>query len=227
MVTGSRSVAGGVGASVMNKQASKYNESEGELLLNWVKQAQLRDGTLLCKLALKLEPNSIKGMTEKASSAFQQMSNLELFIDFCRKQGVITQELFRAVDLVEARDLYSVCMTLNSLGRIMEKKGKPSPKHVSASEISGHETLGDETSGATKRRARRNVGRDETSGATKRRARRNVGRDETSGATKRRARRNVGRDETSGATKRRARRNVGRDETSGRERRAAKVGIRK
>ncbi|KAL3096286.1 hypothetical protein niasHS_004924 [Heterodera schachtii] len=148
---GSRSVAGGVGASIMNKQASKYNESEGELLLNWIKQvtgatmtvngtrenfqAQLKDGTLLCKLALKLEPNSIKGVTDKAGSAFQQMSNLELFIDFCRKQGVITQELFRAVDLVEARDLYSVCMTLNSLGRIMQKKGKSHPKHVSASEI--------------------------------------------------------------------------------------------
>ena len=151
MVSGSRSTASGVSASVMNKQASKYNEGEGELLLSWIKQVcganvpingtrenfqkQLMDGTLLCKLALKLEPNSIKGVNEKAASTFQQMANIELFLEFCRKQGVINQELFRAVDLVEARDLYSVCMTLNSLGRILAKKGKSHPKHVSASDI--------------------------------------------------------------------------------------------
>ncbi|KAL3096285.1 hypothetical protein niasHS_004923 [Heterodera schachtii] len=147
-----RSSSSGLSVAVMGKQANKYNAQEGTLLLEWIKKvtgtngiktdgsadnfvAQLKDGTLLCKLALKLEPNSIKGVTDKASSTFQQMSNLELFIDFCRKQGVITQELFRAVDLVEARDLYSVCMTLNSLGRIMEKRGKTGPRRVSVHEI--------------------------------------------------------------------------------------------
>uniref|UniRef100_A0A183CR51 Calponin-homology (CH) domain-containing protein n=1 Tax=Globodera pallida TaxID=36090 RepID=A0A183CR51_GLOPA len=123
-------------------QSSKYNAQEGALLLDWVKQitgqntvnvdgsrenfvAQLKDGTLLCNLANTLVPGSVKDVVvqtkTKSSSTFQQINNLELFIDF--------------FDLVEERDLYSVCMTLTSLGRIMVKRGKLGPRRVSAHEI--------------------------------------------------------------------------------------------
>uniref|UniRef100_A0A914I5Q6 Calponin-homology (CH) domain-containing protein n=1 Tax=Globodera rostochiensis TaxID=31243 RepID=A0A914I5Q6_GLORO len=151
-----RSSSSGLSVAVMGKQSSKYNAQEGALLLDWVKQitgqntvnvdgsrenfvAQLKDGTLLCNLANTLVPGSVKDVVvqakTKSSSIFQQINNLELFIDFCHKQGVLKQELFRAVDLVEERDLYSVCMTLTSLGRIMVKRGKPGPRRVSAHEI--------------------------------------------------------------------------------------------
>nr|CAD2184499.1 unnamed protein product [Meloidogyne enterolobii] len=146
-----RSVASGVGAAVMNKQASKYNEVEGELLLNWIKKVtgeniaingtrenfvkQLKDGTLLCKFANKIVPNSITKAQAKPNSTFQYMNNLELFLTFISSQGVPREEQFRAVDLVESRDLYSVCMTLNSLGRILERQGKTHPEQVKSSEI--------------------------------------------------------------------------------------------
>ncbi|CAK5015525.1 unnamed protein product [Meloidogyne enterolobii] len=142
-----RSVASGVGAA----QASKYNEVEGELLLNWIKKVtgeniaingtrenfvkQLKDGTLLCKFANKIMPNSITKAQAKPNSTFQYMNNLELFLTFISSQGVPREEQFRAVDLVESRDLYSVCMTLNSLGRILERQGKTHPEQVKSSEI--------------------------------------------------------------------------------------------
>ena len=146
-----RTVAGGIGASVLNKQASKYNEHEGEMLLSWVKKvtgenfstsgsrenfaAQLTDGTLLCKMANKIAPGAVTKCHAKPHGTFQFMNNLEQFLSFVNSQGVPREELFRAVDLVESRDLYSVCMTLMSWGRILQKQGKAHPEHLAASEI--------------------------------------------------------------------------------------------
>lgn len=156
-----RSSASGLSVTVLAKQANKYNEREGELLLVWIKDvvggrfntigerdnfhAVLKDGQLLCKLANEIEPDSITRINRPRklvwagenplTSRFSCMENINNFVEWARKQGVTVQETFQSDDLFEGRDLYSVCMTLHSLGRILEKRGMTHPPKVNTDQV--------------------------------------------------------------------------------------------
>ncbi|GMS81075.1 hypothetical protein PENTCL1PPCAC_3250 [Pristionchus entomophagus] len=141
----------GLAGAILDKQASKFNEDEASLLLEWIKeltkeemntsgdrrdfQDTLKDGTLLCKLINALKAGSIKKIM-KPMSNFNCLENINQFCTHARSLGVPDEETFQSVDLFDGRDLFSVTVTLRSLGKKVEKSlGIAGPKAVSKDKI--------------------------------------------------------------------------------------------
>ncbi|KAF8383139.1 cpn-4, partial [Pristionchus pacificus] len=142
---------GGIAGALLDKQANKFNEDEASLLLQWIKdvtkeevntdgdrkefQATLKDGTLLCRLINAIKPGTIKKIM-KPMSNFNCMENINQFCTAAAALGVPVEETFQSVDLFDGRDLFSVTVTLRSLGKKVAKSlGIPPPQAVSKDKI--------------------------------------------------------------------------------------------
>ncbi|KAK6731973.1 hypothetical protein RB195_008053 [Necator americanus] len=132
----------GMAGKILDKQASKFNEQEAGYLLEWIKGLtnedfdttgsrdnfldQLRDGQKLCKLMNAIADGTVKKIMKPISN-FNCMENLNQFTTSARKLGVKDEETFQSIDLFEGRDLFSVCVTLQSLARKVEKTHNIAP----------------------------------------------------------------------------------------------------
>ncbi|KAI6217295.1 Calponin-homology (CH) domain-containing protein [Aphelenchoides besseyi] len=142
---------GGLGAVVLDKQASKFNEEEAHYLLEWIKgltkeefntegsrqnfKEVLKDGQLLCKLLNAIQPGIIKKIMKPISN-FNCMENINLFVTTARTLGVNDEACFQSVDLFEHRDLFAVTMCLRVLAAKVEKSHNiVPPKQISKDRI--------------------------------------------------------------------------------------------
>lgn len=80
----------------------------------------LKDGVVLCKLANKMTPGSIKKIQERGTN-FQLMENIQRFQAFMKKYGLPESEIFQTADLFERRNIAQVTLSLYALGRITQK----------------------------------------------------------------------------------------------------------
>lgn len=78
----------------------------------------LKDGIVLCKLANKLTPGSVKKIQERGTN-FQLMENVQRFQAAIKKYGVPEEEIFQTADLFEKRNIAQVTLCLYSLGRLV------------------------------------------------------------------------------------------------------------
>ncbi|KAK0426219.1 hypothetical protein QR680_009595 [Steinernema hermaphroditum] len=139
----------GMAGAILDKQKAKFNEKEAKNLLEWIQSLTqesfptdaagfkevLADGQLLCKLLNAIQAGTVKKIMKPISN-FNCLENINQFCAGARKLGVKDEETFQSVDLFEGRDLFSVCVTLQSLARKVEKEfGIEPPKQISRDKI--------------------------------------------------------------------------------------------
>ncbi|XP_030767626.1 muscle-specific protein 20 [Sitophilus oryzae] len=80
----------------------------------------LKDGVVLCNLANKLSPGSVKKIATKGTN-FQLMENIQRFQAAIKAYGVPQEEIFQTADLFERRNIPQVVLSLYALGRLTQK----------------------------------------------------------------------------------------------------------
>lgn len=74
----------------------------------------LQDGQLLCRLANAIDP-AANLKVNKLTTVFHSKTNVRVFLEWCRHQGLREQELFEPDDLLDGSDFVAVVQTLSIL----------------------------------------------------------------------------------------------------------------
>ncbi|CAF1107137.1 unnamed protein product [Rotaria sp. Silwood1] len=105
----------------LDKEAQAWIESViGEKFPNCPYEDALRDGTILCKLMNKLQPNAIPKYYT-VGGGFRSRENMSLFQNAARAYGIPDLELFQTVDLYEKRNIAQVTDCIFALSRQVSK----------------------------------------------------------------------------------------------------------
>jgi len=82
----------------------------------------IRDGVELCKLLNKIKPNLIaEKKFKKSKIVFVARTNIQLFIEGCKKLGIPETDCFETRDLFDQQNLYNVVQTLYAVSAISHK----------------------------------------------------------------------------------------------------------
>ncbi|KAG0086361.1 hypothetical protein BGZ93_000159, partial [Podila epicladia] len=93
----------------------------------------LKDGVILCKLANRLRPGTVRQISLK-NLPFVKMENIGNFLIAAKQLGVQSSDLFQTVDLYEEKDMTQVVSTILTLERVVagtawtaSKRSAPTP----------------------------------------------------------------------------------------------------
>jgi len=126
------------GAGDAQKASAKYDPMAEALAQHWIEQVtghvfrgafadELTDGTVLCRLAQKIEPTSITKKIYDGKVQFLQMDNIATFLKAVSSFGVPQRDQFETVDLYECRDLNLVVNCLFALSQHIMKHPEKFP----------------------------------------------------------------------------------------------------
>merc|ERR1719464_1126011 len=88
----------------------------------------IRDGVELCKLLNKIKPNLIAAKKFKKSKiVFVARTNIQLFIEGCKKLGIPETDCFETRDLFDQQNLSNVVQTLYAVSAISRKHNFKGP----------------------------------------------------------------------------------------------------
>jgi len=96
-------------------------------------QEFLKDGQVLCNMANRLSPGSIKKVHNPATikiaamKSMKEQENISFFLKFCKNYGMQETDMFQTVSLYEGSNLSSVQITLFKLGSLAKTKNFNGP----------------------------------------------------------------------------------------------------
>lgn len=117
------------------KRADKYDEDNEKEVRGWISSIIgeelpadksfheiLKSGVVLCKLANKIEPGTIKKINN-SKMPFMQMENISAYLNALNKFGVPAHETFQTIDLFEDKNMLQVLNSFFALSRTLDDKG--------------------------------------------------------------------------------------------------------
>jgi len=133
MATAASGPSYGLDADLEAKKAANYDEGLEKEVTNWIEAITgepkgdvafgewLHDGKVLCHLANKIKPGSVKKINE-SKMVFKQRENITYFQNFCRDLGVAEISMFSTDDLFDQKNMGSVIQSINMLGGVIQHK---------------------------------------------------------------------------------------------------------
>jgi len=89
-------------------------------------KVDLKDGTVLCRLVNAIQPNTCKGF-KTSKVVFVCRSNIQIYIEACRKVGMAELFLFETRDLFDVQRPWAVLDNIERLSGISRKLGFQGP----------------------------------------------------------------------------------------------------